>query len=129
VVTVTLWYYRKDRGNSPNGIETKMNVHDTEILADIKDAVHRIDPDAEVYLYGSRARGDALDDSDWDVLVVLSNGQKVPKEDAIRSRLFDIALNAGQVISTFVYTKEEWNLPMRRETAFHQNVLREGVRL
>ncbi|MCC6144736.1 MAG: nucleotidyltransferase domain-containing protein [Candidatus Hydrogenedentes bacterium] len=106
-----------------------MSLQDTEILADIKEAVHQIDPDAEVYLYGSRARGDALDDSDWDVLVVLSNGQKAPKEDAIRSRLFDIALNAGQVISSFVYTQEEWNLPMRRETAFHQNVLREGVRL
>jgi tRNA nucleotidyltransferase (CCA-adding enzyme) len=106
-----------------------MNSQDTELIAEIKQAVHEIDPMAEIILYGSRARGDAMEDSDWDILVVLSNGQRVPQEDAIRSRFFDIALNSGQVISTFVYTKEEWNLPMRKETAFHHNVLREGVRL
>ncbi len=35
----------------------------------IKQNVHEVDPQAEVWLYGSRARETAREDSDWDVLV------------------------------------------------------------
>jgi len=41
-----------------------------EYLAAIKEAVRELDPDAEVYLFGSVARGEARPDSDVDVLVV-----------------------------------------------------------
>ncbi|MCH8217761.1 MAG: nucleotidyltransferase domain-containing protein, partial [Planctomycetes bacterium] len=37
---------------------------DTEILQQCKESVCRVLPDAEVILYGSRARGDAANDSD-----------------------------------------------------------------
>lgn len=36
----------------------------------IKQNVREVDPTAEVWLYGSRARGEAREDSDWDVLVL-----------------------------------------------------------
>jgi len=41
-----------------------------EYLAAIREAVRELDPDAEVYLFGSVARGEARPDSDVDVLVV-----------------------------------------------------------
>jgi len=41
-----------------------------EYLAAIKEAVRELDPDAEVYLFGSVARGETRPDSDVDVLVV-----------------------------------------------------------
>ncbi len=37
----------------------------------IKRTVRAIEPDAEVILYGSRARGDAEADSDWDLLILV----------------------------------------------------------
>ena len=43
---------------------------DTEFLQAVKQSVQEIDPQAEVWLFGSRARGDARPDSDWDFLVL-----------------------------------------------------------
>ena len=35
--------------------------------------IHENDPDAEVFLFGSRARGDNRKDSDWDILILINN--------------------------------------------------------
>jgi predicted nucleotidyltransferase len=37
-----------------------------KLLEQIKQAVRQAEPDAEIILYGSRSRGDALSESDWD---------------------------------------------------------------
>ncbi|NJK52260.1 MAG: nucleotidyltransferase domain-containing protein, partial [Leptolyngbyaceae cyanobacterium SU_3_3] len=42
------------------------------ILTQVKQLIHQIEPDAEIILYGSRARSDATSDSDWDFLVLLN---------------------------------------------------------
>lgn|SRR5690348_8100137 len=41
-----------------------------EILATIKERVLSVVPDARVMLFGSRARGDWHEESDWDILVL-----------------------------------------------------------
>ena len=41
------------------------------ILNRIKETVHRMDPGAQVILFGSQARGDSHAESDWDVLVLI----------------------------------------------------------
>jgi len=40
------------------------------ILEKVKEIVQATDPEAEVILFGSRARGDAMEDSDWDILIL-----------------------------------------------------------
>ena len=47
-----------------------------QITKEIKQTVLGIDPTAEVILFGSRARGDFHEESDWDVLV-LTEGDEV----------------------------------------------------
>ena len=47
-----------------------MKVNYQQMLQRICRNVHEVEPEAEVWLYGSRARKDARDDSDWDVLVL-----------------------------------------------------------
>jgi predicted nucleotidyltransferase len=104
-------------------------INKTAIRSRIKAAVDAVAPSAKVYLYGSRARGDAREDSDWDIIVLLPHGQKHILEDEIRSQVFDIMLDTGEIISTFVYTQDEWDMPMRKATPFYQNICREGVQL
>ena len=42
---------------------------DRELLKQCKQAIQSVESQAEVILYGSRARGEAGEDSDYDILV------------------------------------------------------------
>jgi predicted nucleotidyltransferase len=77
----------------------------TEILSMLKVQVRNVHPESKIYLYGSRFRGDAKLDSDWDILNLL-NTNEVSKEleKAILDKLFNLELKTGQVISPMLYT-------------------------
>ena len=42
------------------------------LLDQVKQTIHEIEPEADIILYGSRARGDAHPESDWDFLILLA---------------------------------------------------------
>jgi uncharacterized protein len=97
-----------------------------EILSRIKRTVLSHEPSAKIYLFGSRARGDARPDSDWDLLILL-NRDRITREleDQIRNPLYDVELEAGEVFSAIFYPEEEWN-KKHSVTPFYENVMREG---
>jgi uncharacterized protein len=87
------------------------------------------DPKAVAYLFGSRARGDFRHDSDWDILILV-DASKITNEieDNFRDDLYDIELESGQIISTFIYPKDYWNSTLIFSPLF-KNVNREGILL
>lgn len=95
----------------------------------IKSAIYRKNPEAEVILFGSRARGQENRTSDWDILILL-NTSHVDRntEKAYRDALFDVALETGEAISTFVFSKQEWETKYAITPLF-QNVQKEGILL
>jgi hypothetical protein len=42
-----------------------------ELLQRVRQAVRKVEPEADIILYGSHARGDAQAESDWDFLILL----------------------------------------------------------
>jgi predicted nucleotidyltransferase len=97
-----------------------------KILDKIKCTVKENAPDAKVILYGSRARGDARPDSDWDILVIINKEQKdVSEFDRIAFPLYDLAVESDTIISVNVYTKTDWE--KRSFTPFYKNVETEGI--
>lgn len=97
------------------------------ILDRIKRIVLNKDPLAKVYLYGSRARGEAMrPDSDWDILILL-NDDKITSdiERNVTYPLYDLEFEIGEVISPMVYSEKEWN-SKHSITPFYSNVMREG---
>lgn len=100
-----------------------------KLLKQVKQAIHEVEPDADVILYGSRPRGDAVSDSDWDFLILVDGSVSEERTDRVRDRLYDIELEAGAVLSSIVRSRDEWNNPRYRSLPFRQRVEQEGKRL
>ncbi|MCF8307870.1 MAG: nucleotidyltransferase domain-containing protein [Bacteroidales bacterium] len=105
-----------------------MNKRTTSILQLIRKKVNSVDPQAEVILYGSRARGDEHTDSDWDILIITDYSVDVSIEDKFRDVLYDLELETEESLSVFVFSKEEWH-NKQRITPFYENVNKEGITL
>jgi predicted nucleotidyltransferase len=95
----------------------------------MRDAVYEVEPEAEIILYGSRSRGDAGSESDWDFLILVDGPINDERTDRIRHRLYEIEWESGEVISSIVRGREEWNSDLYQAVPFHQRVQREGMRL
>jgi len=97
-----------------------------DILLVIKRLVQEKDSSAKIYLYGSRAKGTAKKDSDWDLLILLNRDEITPEiEDEITSPLYDLEFDTGEIISPMIYSQNEWNTKYNI-TPFYRNVMREG---
>lgn len=97
-----------------------------EILARISKSVQETEPQAEIVLFGSRARGEEKKDSDWDILILVPYSVDLTTEQRFRHKLFELELEYGQVFSIFVYSKAEWE-KKHHVTPFYKNIEKEGI--
>ena len=97
------------------------------LLKQVKEAVLKIEPTAGVILYGSRARGDANAESDWDFLVLVDGPVDAERVDRIRHRLYEIEWESDRILSSIVRSREEWSHQPLSDTPFHSNVEIEGI--
>ncbi len=103
-------------------------IDNIEILKQIKKVVLEVDSEAEVVLFGSRARGDFNDESDWDVLILVDKEETdFTFKRKIRNALLRIQLRCGEAISTIIRNRSFWN--ELRATPFYLEVQKDGVAL
>jgi predicted nucleotidyltransferase len=100
---------------------------DRQLLAECKAAIREVVPEAHLILYGSRARGDAHEDSDYDLLVLVDREVDMALERAIVDRLVPLEVRMGKALTTLVYNRSQWDSALYRAMPLHQNVTREGV--
>ncbi len=107
----------------------KFSSKEKGIIRDIKKCILDINPTAEVYLYGSRARGDAIKESDWDILILLNDINFSRSDERLfRESVFDLELNYDEIISIIAFSKNDW-FTKHSVTPFYENVMKEGVKL
>ena len=95
------------------------------IISSVKSRIYKIDPDAKIYLFGSRVREDFRNDSDWDFLILTSKKVDRNLKNRIFDELFESELETDEVLTGVVQNKETWkNYKM---TPFYQNIQKEGV--
>jgi predicted nucleotidyltransferase len=99
------------------------------ILDRLSKSIYSTDASADAYLFGSRARGDFHRNSDWDIIILINENKVTHEiEEKFRRELYDIELDIGQVISTFIYPKEYWNKTLIY-SPLYKNVSKEGIKL
>jgi len=108
-------------------LEQNPQAVNVELLKRCKAAINEILPDAEVILYGSRARGDARPDSDYDLLVLTDQPADIDLEEKIRAAIFNFQLDYDVLLSVFAYNRSQWNSPLYRAMPFHKNIDSEGA--
>ena len=98
------------------------NMERTKIIDNIREvAKATLAKGSTLILYGSRARGDDHQGSDWDLLILLDKSEITDSDyDNVSFPFTLLGWNIGELISPQLYTKKEWDsisfLP------FHKNV-------
>jgi len=86
-------------------------------------------PDSDIYLYGSRARGDSKELSDWDILILL-NQEKLSfdTETKLMDDFYELELETGEIFSPLIYSKSDWNF-RHNITPLYENIEKEGIKI
>ena len=104
----------------------KMSEKET-ILSSIRALGAKVLPKgARLILFGSQARNDAHEDSDWDLLILLNDKQL--NNDTFGAYAYpfvELGWEYGTYFSPKIYTYSEW--AKRKGTLFYDNVNREGM--
>lgn len=100
----------------------QMLMERTQVIDNIRQVAKKALPKgSSLLLYGSRARGDYHQGSDWDLLILLDKQELTDSDyDEVAFPFTMLGWNIGELISPQIYTQKEWEaisfLP------FHKNV-------
>ena len=87
-----------------------MKAKEREIIRKLKETSQKIVPaDGQVCLYGSHARGDAHEGSDWDILILLNKPKLVASDYGITYPFRELGWGIGEEINPTLYAKQQWN--------------------
>jgi len=100
---------------------------DKALLDRCRQAVRRAVPDADVILYGSRARGDAGEYSDYDILVLVDQPVSMALKDQILASVYPLELETGAMLTLVTYSRRQWESLLYREMPLYRNIERDGV--
>ena len=103
-----------------------MRESDSTILREFVERVRRVFPEARIWAFGSRARGDASAESDFDVCVVIRDVERDAKA-RVQRMAWEVAFEHGLVITALCYDEAEFTQGPRAASPLVRTILKEGV--
>ncbi len=98
-----------------------------DLIEQVKKVVSKIEPDADIILFGSRSRGDSTTESDWDLLILVDGPVDDELIDRIRYGLYEIEWDSGEVLSSIIRNRNEWHSYPYSSMPFYNKVENEGT--
>lgn len=106
-----------------------MTEREINITRLIGSRIKRKDPNADVILFGSHARSQAGEESDWDILILIDHPKKNRSDEEIyRDEIFQLELEIGEPISALIYSRADWET-RHSWSPLYRNIKREGVKI
>lgn len=98
----------------------------TEILQTIKSEARKIIPGCKVMLFGSRARGDYNNDSDYDILVITEKQLSIPEKRQLRNQIRRTLLKYEILSDILVQTESDIKIKIRLTGHIVKSAVNEG---
>jgi predicted nucleotidyltransferase len=115
-----------DKAQRRDGLIKMMTKEDRKIFKEFTDRVHERFSDARVWAFGSRARGTATWESDFDMFIVLSEVDQTI-DRWIRDMAWEVGFANDRVITTILLDKVQFENGPMSESTIVNNILREGI--
>jgi len=103
-----------------------LSANDESILTEFARRVRDLFPSARIMAFGSRARGEAEQYSDFDICIVL-NELSDEAQEAIRDISWEVAYEHNMVFNTVAYSIWEFEEGPTASSPLVANILREGI--
>lgn len=103
-----------------------MSIEDKKILENFAKQVRLHFTDARIWAFGSRARGHAAWDSDFDICIVLEQVDS-KKDKIIRSIAWEIGFENNRVITTILFDAAQFEHGPMSESTLVANILQGGI--
>ena len=97
-----------------------------DMIKAMRNVLNGIEPNVHAILFGSRARGDAKEGSDWDVLVLIDKPRVTLLDyDKYSYPLRELGWDLNEIINPVLFYTKAWN--ENHFTMFNHNVMNEGI--
>lgn len=97
------------------------------ILNQVKSRIQGIDPNAKIFLFGSRARDDNREDSDWDFLILTEKKVTQDLKNNISDLLFEAELENDQILTAIIQNIDIWE--NYSFSPIYRNIIKDGIEL
>lgn len=97
------------------------------ILTEIVSKLQKVYQPSKIYLLGSRARGDAREDSDYDVMVIVDD--TAPKELKSPTKAYEALWDADANVDVLIWTKEAFDKRLHIANSLPAEIERSGQTL
>jgi predicted nucleotidyltransferase len=99
---------------------------DKIILEELAQRIRIRYPEARIWMFGSRARGDSAWDSDFDICVVLKTTDE-ETDELVRNVAWEVGFENERVITSVILSEDGFKNGPMSESTLIENILREGI--
>jgi len=103
-----------------------MNENDLQTARELKKRVSKFTPLIDFRLFGSRARGDADDDSDMDIFMEFETVDRELR-DRVKNTAWEMTLESGIVVTTLLFSRHDIEDSPLRSSPIIRVIMEEGV--